>query len=677
MNSTFFTAQGFLGAESEIFHDIELIHKNKNSFGALFAKADAGDKYFNSELAVSIKIKQPDNMDCYVSVNRHSPFWCSPAFSTDLKDSPHDTQLLLMKNTDSSYTAILPVCGDTYKTVLEGDETGCYAKVFSWYDKLSVVDTLCFVYGSGENPYKLVHDLTEYAVELLGNYIKMREARPYPEIFEYLGWCSWDAFQIRVTETDMLSKCREFADKDIPVKWAIFDDMWGDVKNFIGKKYSDKREMHKLMHSSALDSFEAAPERFPHGLKYCIEKMKTEFDISTGMWHPTTGYWRGVSPDGEIYKNFPELFIKKHIDGVDRFVPGTTKEQFYGFFDAFHSFLKDCGTKFMKVDNQTCIAMWYKGIAPVGEIARNLHYGIEKSLYKHFDGDLINCMGMGIENIWNRPSTAISRCSDDFKPEDRAWFTKHILQCSYNSFYQGQLLWCDWDMWWTDDSQGIKNSIVRAVSGGPIYVSDTADRSTASVLKPLCLFDGRILRCDNPGVPTADCLTENPEESTSAFKVFSNTGNTYYIAAFDINKDNKPVTLTLNLSQMFAQSVSDKYVIKEHFSGEKKVVCNEYDYKYESILAHQDDFRLYSYTPIIDGFCFLGLCEKFIGSITAVNITSEGFTLREKDTFEFYSDKEVNEVTIDGKVATLTKDGNFYKVETLSEKRTAEVKIKY
>ena len=677
MNSTFFSAKGFLGKESEAFDAVELIHKEENGFGAVFAKADAGDKCFNEELAVAIKIEQPEEMEAFVSVNRYSTYWCRPNFGTDLKENPHDTQLLLMKNKDGSFTAILPVCGDKYKTVIEGDETGCYAKVFSWFDGLSTVDTLCFVYGTGKNPYTLVHDLTKYGVELLGNYINMREDRPYPEVFEYLGWCSWDAFQIRVTETDMISKCQEFKDKDIPVRWAIFDDMWGDVKNFVGKKYANGGEMFRLMHSSALDSFEAAPERFPHGLKYCIGKMKDEYDITTGMWHPTTGYWRGVTPEGEIYKNHPELFITRHIDGMDRLVPGTTKEQFAGFFDAFHTFLKDCGAKFMKVDNQTCISMWYKGIAPVGEIARNLHYGIETSLYKHFNGDLINCMGMGQENIWNRPKTAISRCSGDFQPENRAWFTNHILQCSYNSFYQGQLLWCDWDMWWTDDSQGIKNSVVRAVSGGPIYVSDTAKRSNASVLKPVCLYDGRILRCDVPGMPTADCLTMNPEEATDAFKIFSNTQDTYYVAAFDINKDNKKANVKICLDDFFAEPVSDKYVIKEHFTNLRTVVCKCCDYTYSSVLKDQDDFRLYTVAPVKDGFCYLGLCEKFIGGITAENITADGFTLREKGEFEFYSEKAVKNVLVDGKIAVIAKNGNFYKVKVSGEKRTAEVKIEY
>jgi hypothetical protein len=62
-------------------------------------------------------------------------------------------------------------------------------------------------------------------------------------------------------------------------------------------------------------------------------------------------------------------------------------------------------------------------------------------------------MGMGSEDMFNRPWSAVSRCSDDFQPEDRAWFIRHILMCSYNGLIQGQYFIGDWDMWWTDDDQ--------------------------------------------------------------------------------------------------------------------------------------------------------------------------------------------------------------------------------
>ena len=169
----------------------------------------------------------------------------------------------------------------------------------------------------------------------------------------------------------------------------------------------------------------------------------------------------------------------------------------------------------------------------------------------------------------------------------------------------------------------------------------------------------------------------NPEEATDAFKIFSNTGDTYYGAAFDINKDNKSAKVKVCLDDFFVQPKSDKYVVQEHFSGLRTLVCKCCDYTYESVLKNQDDFRLYTLAPVVDGFAYLGLCEKFIGGITAENITANGFTLREKGEFEFYSEKAVKKVTVDGKLAIVARNGNFYKVKVVPEKRAAEVKIEY
>jgi hypothetical protein len=91
------------------------------------------------------------------------------------------------------------------------------------------------------------------------------------------------------------------------------------------------------------------------------------------------------------------------------------------------------------------------------------------------------------------------------------------MQCSYNTLIHGQFYYCDWDMWWTDDAQGIKNSILRAISGGPVYVSDKLGRSKKELLSPLVLSDGKVLMCDRPAMPAADCLTVDAKTSKKIF----------------------------------------------------------------------------------------------------------------------------------------------------------------
>ncbi len=676
MNKLTLSVKGYLGEDSELFDGTMLEYGEKDGFTSVYVKADAKEKFFNAKLGAAIKIEEPANMARYLSVHRPSEYWCSPLFSDNLKEVPHDTQLLLMENKDGTYTVILPVCGDKYTCVLEGDETGLYAKVISWYSKLSTIDTLAFVYGSGENPYTLMHDLMKYAVECLGNYIVLREDRPYPEVFEYLGWCTWDAFQIKVSEKNVVRKCQEFNEKNIPIKWAIFDDMWGDVRSFVGKPQNTMAEINSLRMQGALDSFEACPVRFPNGLKVCADKMRMH-GVDLAVWHPVQGYWKGISPTGDIARDMSEVLVERDFQGAMRLAPGISKENFKKYFDAYHKHMKECGSVFMKVDNQSTIRMWYKGMAPIGEIARNMHEALEETVFKYFDGALINCMCMGQENIWNRQRSAICRCSGDFMPENNAWFSKHILQCAYSTFYQGGIYWCDWDMWWTDDSNAYKNALIRAISGGPIYVSDTAERSIASVLAPLAFSDGKILRCDKPGVPTKDCLTVCTRKSNQALKIFNNCGDVYYVTAFNLTEKQTPISVSVDLKNMEVKPLCDKYVLTEKFTNVRTVVTKDDEFTYNDTIKDIDDLRLYTLAPVISGFACLGLCDKYIAANTVTNVTRHGFTLIEKGDCEFYSEEPVSKVLVDGKIAVVVRNGNFYKVKITAEAKSAKVAIIY
>ena len=589
--------------------------------------------------------------DGYTAVYMYSDFWSRPYFDTDLAKVPDRTQGIFIRKKDGSYTVILPLVSDTYKCDLRGGENGLTAVLFSWYDKLWTCEAPAFVYAEGENPFELAEVCAKAGMEALGMGGRVREERRYPEIFEYLGWCSWDAMQIRVSEEGLLSKVKEFKDKNIPVRWSILDDMWADIREFRGAEYADFGEMCRLMHGSSLYSFEADPIRFPNGLKHCIKAMNDE-GMAVGMWHPATGYWRGINPESPLFEEVRDLLVET-ADG--RYIPSPEPGKAFQFYDRFHTFLQSCGADFVKVDYQSDLRGLYRALnlMPVGKEARTLQTAIEASVGAHFGGDIINCMGMASENMWNRQSSMISRCSDDFQPENRPWFTKHILQCSYNSMVQGQFMTCDWDMWWTDDGQAVKNSVLRAVSGGPIYVSDKLGRSKKEILDPLCFDDGRILRCDRPAVPAKDCLTVNPETSENAFLV-QNTccdGGAGVIAAFDLRADNASVSGAFSADTVYGLEEADSYLVYEHFSGGWAVIGKSDVYRFT--LNDQDDFRLYLIVPVIDGIACVGVTEKMIAPLTIerIDVDSETDTLisgefRCSGTFVYWQNGELHKVCV-------------------------------
>lgn len=604
----------------------------KSGLTAVYADYTGADRKIDSEYGANILITLPD-MASYMADNRYSEFWCRPDFGEDPTAVPPETQHFIYRKTDGTWGVIVPVVSEDYKCVLEGTPDGLSAKLFSWYSELTSCTGLAFVMAEGEDPFALTEACVKYALELLNNGCILREQRRYPEVFEYLGWCSWDALQIRVSEDGLIEKCDEFKEKNIPVKWAIIDDMWAEIAKFNGAKYDTRGDMFKLMHSSSMYDFEASYTRFPNGLAHAIDRIHS-YGIKVGMWHPTTGYWYGLDPEGEAYKKLkPYTFTT--ADG--RIIGDWHELNAFGYFNTIHSFFKKCGADFLKVDNQSMTRRFYKGVESVGSVTHTWHRGLEASVGLNFDNTMINCMGMASEDMWNRAYSSISRCSDDFQPENRPWFTKHILQCTYNSILQGQFYWNDYDMWWTDDTQAAKNSLLRAVSGGPIYVSDEIGRSRAELLKPLAFDDGRILRCDRSGMPTVDCLTVNPETSDKPLKIQNITKDSGVIAAFNITKEQNKVTGTVTASDIPGLiSGSGRFAVYEHFTGEYRIISAEESIEFS--LENIDDFRLFIFVPYIDHFAAIGRIDKFIAPAAITQKIGENVTLYENGKYAYIKD---------------------------------------
>lgn len=562
----------------------------------------------HADLGATIAIDDGD-WDSFMSDDRYSEFWCRPAFGKKGNEIPMEGQYLLVKLQNGLWRVYVPVVSEDYKCVIRGTENGAVAALWSWFEGKSDCRGLAFVTGDGEDPYALTEDCVKAALAILNNGCRHRTERRYPEVFEYLGWCSWDAMPAdNVSEAGVLQKCKEFRDKDIPVRWAILDDMWAQIRHFDESTYDSRGEMFKVMHSSHMSDIEASYKRFPDGLAHCLRKMQDEYDMIPAMWHPTTGYWMGLEP-GSVADQKLAGTTMTSIDG--KILGDWHEDKSFQYFNVYHKFFRECGAKFVKVDNQSMYRRFYKGMDTVGKICREYHRGLEASVGLNFDGTMINCMGMASEDMWNRSSSAISRCSDDFQPENRPWFTKHILQCTYNCLIQGQFYWCDYDMWWTDDSQGPKNSLLRAISGGPIYVSDKLERSRKEILDPLSFHDGKILRCDRPGTPTLDCLTTDPEQSGAPLKIQNIYGNTGYVAAFNISREESPVSGTVSPADV-PGLIGETFAAYEHFSGKVTIVGKNDRIPVE--LGDHDAYVLYVFVPYEDDFAAIGLIDKFIST---------------------------------------------------------------
>lgn len=602
--------------------------------------------------AVTVTVREIAGL-CRWNASKIETFWTVPYLGTDLEKIPDSTQGLLCE-TASGFTTIYAPCDRKYKASFSGNSTGLVMELYSTKPGMMQFDGMLCCLASGTDPFALPEQIVSTALPMLGKTVKLAKDKRYPEIFEYLGWCSWDAFPLSVTHEGMMKKAQEFREKNIPVRWAIVDDMWATL---------DGENTRETMHDRKLVDFRANPEQFPNGLKAAIADMNEKYGIKVGIWHPVTGYWHGFAPNGATAKECA-AYLTENVDG--RLVVRPTATDMFGYHNYFYQYLKDAGAEFVKVDCQSSLGWFYSGMGTVGEMAAAMHQGIEGAVGVHFGGDMINCMGCSAENIWNRPDSVVNRCSADFLPENKSWFIKHIMQCTSTCYFYSPLFVGDFDMFWTDDSQAERNCVLRAISGGPIYVSDMVGRSVAERLLPCVLADGRILRCNESARPTADCLTVDPRNSNHPYKVWNVTDHGLVMAAFHLNEAETSVSGEIDPWALPAAN-ADAYLAYDFFAGAVRRLNRG-----ETIavtLKDQEQFAFYNFLPIVDGFAPIGLTDKYVTSATFAVFGEKKYLVKNGGDFAYYAETAPKTVLVDG-VAVQPTICDGYAVVALGEKAT-------
>ena len=72
--------------------------------------------------------------------------------------------------------------------------------------------------------------------------------------------------------------------------------------------------------------------------------------------------------------------------------------------------------------------------------------------------------------------------------------------------FLGALVVPDWDMFHSVHPDATLHATARAISGGPVYVSDRPGKHDCKLIRRLVLKGGEVPRGMFPGRPTRDCL---------------------------------------------------------------------------------------------------------------------------------------------------------------------------
>ncbi|WP_303916028.1 Sip1-related alpha-galactosidase [Subdoligranulum variabile] len=419
----------------------------------------------------------------------YNPWWTRPAFCEGFGAIPRRTQVVLFQYPDR-VGCFVPMVGKTWKAWLApGTDTALALELSCGVAGFTAVDEPLYLYAEAPTAEKAIH--TVFARLAMEKGIALREERRLPGMFRYLGWCSWDAFYREISEEGVRRKAEELTEKGVPVRWMLVDDGWLSVR------YDTEQ----------LTDFAPDGEKFPHGFGPLAEELRTQHNIPwLGVWHALAGFWGGVAP-GSAAANIAADALLPTLNG--KLVP--SPDTGTAFYRRWYELLRRQGIRFAKVDGQSSVPNYFENTRSTVEAAAGLGRALEGGAAV-LDGAVLNCMGMAMESILGRTTSALSRNSDDFLPRKEGSFVEHLLQNAYNALYHNEFYVCDWDMFWTHHPDAGKHALLRAISGGPVYVSDRVGETDAAVLRPLACRDGRLLMMDRSAKPAADCIFRDPRK---------------------------------------------------------------------------------------------------------------------------------------------------------------------
>lgn len=577
----------------------------------------------NPEKGVTIRCKGPSSIVRWQCAYRHKDWWSRPAFGENIADLPARTQSLLWEAKETHWYAIA-LSDQGYTAELEGYGETLEVNLSSYCSAMSSCKSWAIALSCDEDPYKAVEHAIGFAQQHVGTLLPLQK-RERSSLITGFGWCSWDAFYHRVNEEGILAKAKELRQKKIPVQWMLIDDGW--------LQETDK----------GLTSFLEDPVKFPSGFKALVKTLKQEYGIRhVGVWHAFGGYWGGIAPNSPLACEQQQNLM---TTSSGRLVPSPKPGRAFAFWNSWYEYLSAQGIDFVKVDGQSGVTNQYRYALSTPKAAEALHSALEAAAALHLPLGVINCMGMATENLWNRRVSTISRNSDDYVPQDESGFAEHAMQNVYNSLYHGQLYVGDWDMFWSEHPQRLNHALLRAIGGGPVYISDPVGKSDNKFLEALLFSDGSVASCDGIATPAKEMLFCNPLEERVLLKVINTVGGVECCAFFNLHRDGSPIEGTITLTQGFERGyffdVMNKQLHKIQADRPVKIALKAGDASLYQIVIPQH------------GIAILGLLEKFVPQAGIVWVERERDSLlckvRDRGTFGFVCEQEIQLFTINGK----------------------------
>lgn len=436
-------------------------------------------------------------------------------------------QYMLLQLTDGRYLAILPMASKKVYGQFFIEDQKLFIKSGNFGHKKVDGKIPLIIWAYGDSPYAATEKVWEQV--FASGYVAAtpRAFKNYPqEPYGYLGWCSWEHYKTKISESIISQAVKTLEQNQAPIRWVMVDDGY----------------LHQK--SGKLLSFGVAQSKFPNGWQPIMDLKKSDRIKWIGLWRNFAGYMNGVSADHQM----PDL--KNHLAKTTQnntLLPDGSTQSANAFYDKMIADTKNNGFDFVKVDFHTRAFDLYKGTHnPVGAMYAN-NEALENATNAH-NMPLLNCIAQPNINSLQTKYSALTRSSPDYNQKDKNKNKSNTYQSFANHLWMNQTVWGDLDMFHTHDERDVKPmAIARAISGGPVYISDEPSKIKPEVLYPFAYQNGKLLRTAAPATLLPDSFFIHPFRDDNVFRVIAPMqDNVAAIALFNFTESGKTLRSQFN-----------------------------------------------------------------------------------------------------------------------------------
>ncbi|KAK9268321.1 hypothetical protein L1049_000069 [Liquidambar formosana] len=181
----------------------------------------------------------------FMCVFRFKLWWMTQRMGSCGQDIPIETQFLIVEGHDDSnfgegsedgagksalYTVFLPILEGDFRAVLQGNERNELEICLESGDPAVEGfegSHLVFV-AAGSDPFDVITNAVKTVEKHLQTFCH-REKKKMPDMLNWFGWCTWDAFYTDVTADGVRQGLESLEKGGIPPKFVIIDDGWQSV----------------------------------------------------------------------------------------------------------------------------------------------------------------------------------------------------------------------------------------------------------------------------------------------------------------------------------------------------------------------------------------------------------------------------------------------------------------